>query len=150
MQRLPCKYDFSKKAWMTRFIFEDYMDNLNSMFATQKRKVCFILDNFSGHILSKDFEHIKFVFLPPGTTSVLQPLDCGIINSFKCKYRHVFLDDLVNDSNDKKIRIRDMINFSSQAWNDVTAVTIKNCWLKADITSLVEYSAADTLLSMSV
>ena len=54
----------------------------------ENRKILVILDNFSGHRIS-DLTNIKLCFLPPNTTAILQPLDLGIIRSFKCKYTNL-------------------------------------------------------------
>ena len=44
----------------------------------QKRKITLLVDNAPGHI-ADDYDNIELVFLPPNTTSKLQPLDQGII-----------------------------------------------------------------------
>jgi hypothetical protein len=54
------------------------------------RPTVLLLDNFSGHI--KDIQdvvlnHLEVIFLPANTTSKTQPLDAGIIASFKIHYR---------------------------------------------------------------
>ena len=37
-------------------------------------------------------EHIKFMLLPPNTTSTFQPLDAGIIRSFKSIYKNKYIN----------------------------------------------------------
>ena len=63
------------------------------------RKVLLLLDNFSGHELGVQKvggiggpENIKIRWLPPNTTSHWQPLDQGIIASFKLHYRRQWVD----------------------------------------------------------
>ena len=49
-------------------------------------KILLLLDNAPGHpIYLDDFcENVKVVFLPPNTTSLIQPMDQGVILHSKC------------------------------------------------------------------
>jgi hypothetical protein len=51
------------------------------------KKIILFLDNFSGHGASIELKNIKIAFYPPDCTSILQPLDQGIIRAFKSYYR---------------------------------------------------------------
>ena len=53
-----------------------------------KRKIVIFVNNCAVH--SKDFNNfsnVKVHFLPSNSTSVLQPMDQGVINVFKQHYR---------------------------------------------------------------
>lgn len=91
-----CYWYSNKTAWMTQKIFKDIAGKWNAEFRRQNRQVVILLDNCSGHFgeWEKDEElgfavyrmsHILFVFLPPNTTSLIQPLDQGIIQWVKVK-----------------------------------------------------------------
>jgi hypothetical protein len=51
-------------------------------------KILFIIDNAPGHPTHLDDFHasVKVVFLPPNTTSILQPMDQGMNANFKAYY----------------------------------------------------------------
>ena len=68
-------------------------------------------------------------------TSVIQPLDMGIIHAFKAKYRSQIvrakLDSIEFNSSMPLIDIMNAIQMCKVAWDSVTAETIKNCFKKA-------------------
>ena len=79
-------YYSNSKAWMTSEIFAGLAEKTwKAHEKNEKRKVLLLLDNFSGHFTSANEEltNVKLCFLPPNTTSKLQPLDQGIIASLK-------------------------------------------------------------------
>ena len=66
------------------------LDFEKRMVMAGKEKVVLLVDNFSGHqvpIVASQLRVTKLVFLPPNTTSRFQPMDAGIIASFKAHYR---------------------------------------------------------------
>jgi hypothetical protein len=87
------------------------------------------------------------VFLPPNTTSVLQPLDQGIINNLKVKFRKMLVLKLIEDleSGTKSINLLDAIHFIHRAWSNVTQQTIRNCYAHAGRTrsTIVENQDVD-------
>ena len=62
------------------------MKNWNDELARQQRHILLLIDNAPSHIVD-EYSNIKIQFLPPNTTSKIQPLDQGIIRSVKCAYR---------------------------------------------------------------
>jgi hypothetical protein len=80
------------------------------------RKVLLILDNAGCHNLNGiELKNVKLKFLPPNTTSKLQPLDAGVIACFKRKYRQHFIRFLLNEYEQnftsKKLEILAAIRF---------------------------------------
>lgn len=129
----------NKNAWMTSVIFEEVLQTFNRKMRVQKRNVLLFLDNASCHphlILS----NVKLVFMPPNTTSVCQPLDQGIIQSFKLKYRKLMMprivsildagvDVLATDQEiTKTINVFDALGWVNEAWKNVAAETIQKCF----------------------
>ncbi len=139
---LPVTYKSNRKAWMTGEIFEECLRKFDKKMRHLKRHALVFLDNATSHhvaALEKELKNTKLQFLPPNTTSKLQPLDQGIIRSWKAKYKHLLLTRIVSniDSGEtateiaKSINILDVCRWSASAWDSVTAITIRNCFKKA-------------------
>ena len=137
-------YYWNKTAWMQQSIWLDYLKNLNSLMRAKGKKILLLVDNAPTHGKEEEipsFSNIELFYLPPNTTSHLQPLDAGIINSFKAKYRKLLVKnrveayDLAQELNNKAapVTIRNAIDFVVEAWDQVESATIKNCWKKTGI-----------------
>ena len=133
-------YFADRKSWMQVEIMEKILETLNRQMLKEKRNVILFLDNATFHppSLIDKFSNIKIVFLPKNTTSRLQPLDAGIIQSFKSKYRKKLMryviarvkDDLLASEITKQIDVLQAIEWVAKAWDEVTPETIKNCFSK--------------------
>ena len=85
LKNLKIEYYNNTRAWMNGPIFHSYMKNWNDELARQ-RHILLLIDNAPSHIVD-EYSNITIQFLPPNTTSKIQPLDQGIIRSVKCAYR---------------------------------------------------------------
>lgn len=139
---LKVKYYWNIKAWMQTSIFNDYLKDLNNEMKKQNRNILLLLDNAPTHSISEstNLTNIRVHFLPPNTTTFLQPCDAGIINSFKANYKKLFLQKKISDYEEErngqepeKITIKHAIKFTAKAWKKVTSQTIVNCWKKTGI-----------------
>ena len=92
-------YYSSSKAWMTIPLFNKYLLNLNRFLKIRNRKILLFIDNAPVHILDDEtaatLTHVKLQFFPPNLTSVLQPLDGGIIRSLKAHTRRLQVSQLL-------------------------------------------------------
>lgn len=77
VKRLPVNYEANRRAWMTSDVFEKFLCSWNSKLISTNKKFFLLLDNCPAHP-KVDLSNIKLVFLPPNSTSVIQPLDQGI------------------------------------------------------------------------
>lgn len=136
INKLPVKWKFNSKAWMTAKIFEEYLFEFNRKLIKQNRKILLVLDNCTSHPKLK-LSNIKLLFLPPNTSSLIQPLDQGIIKKFKMNYRSYFLRFLITqvDNNSlnaiKEVNILNAINWIKKSWDEVPELTIKKCFKKS-------------------
>ena len=83
---LPVWYYWNTKAWMVQSVFSHYLNRLDSMMRKENRKIILLADNATSHKTEEaiaKLTNVRVYFLPPNTTSALQPLDQGIIYSLK-------------------------------------------------------------------
>ncbi|XP_060846175.1 tigger transposable element-derived protein 6-like [Rhopalosiphum padi] len=76
-------YTANKKAWMT--------------------------NNCLAHNIIPNCQAIKVKFLPPNTTSKSQPLDQGIIKTFKTLYRKEIVRKIISDMDEEKSTVIDVL-----------------------------------------
>ncbi|XP_036355756.1 beta-galactosidase-like [Octopus sinensis] len=89
---------------------------------------------------------IEVLYLPKNTTTVLQPMDQGIIRSFKShfnkfKFKHIIEQINYGDATIecyKKLTQKDAILFSYLAWKDVSVDTISKCFQHAKWENRIE------------
>ncbi|XP_029657667.1 tigger transposable element-derived protein 6-like [Octopus sinensis] len=129
-------YSSSKNSWMTTEIFKSWVFKLNTRMLSENRKILMLLDNASSHRLS-DYSNIEFLYLPKNTTSLVQPLDMGIIKALKTNYSNLLIEFVCiceNRSNFleaiKSFNLRNVMQLISEAWANVTSNQIQNCWKK--------------------
>ncbi|ODM88784.1 Tigger transposable element-derived protein 6 [Orchesella cincta] len=134
---LPVTYRSNKSAWMTSQIFEEWLRTLDRDMRLQNRKILLLIDSCPPHVAAvTQFPNVNVVFLPVNATSIVQPLDRGIINSFKVKYRSTLVRKIIaklDDDLDPKIDVLEAIYGMSRAWREVTDVCIQNCFKNAKI-----------------
>ncbi|QRW11097.1 tigger transposable element-derived protein 6 [Ceratobasidium sp. AG-Ba] len=128
-------YRYNKKAWMTSEIWREYLSNLNADMQVQDRHILLLCDNASSHKVDNGttFLHLEVAHLPPNVTSWLQPMDAGIIRTFKANYRRLLglhaLDlDARGVEDPYHVDQLDAMRLAQQAWDEVSASTIQNCW----------------------
>ena len=95
-------------------------------------------DNASCH---KDLQYsnIKLFLLPPNATSIVQPLDQGIILSVKRNYKKKLAEKYLAFIEDKKEAVNHLkqldivaaTNMIAQAWQETSSTIIQNCFWKA-------------------
>ena len=142
----PVIYMASGNAWMTQDLFKEWFfkhfvpsvkEFQRSSGQPEDSKAILILDNCRAHPPATELVsgHILAVYLPPNVTSLIQPMDQGIIQNFKHFYRSALLRKMVTDDAgieafQKAYTLRDAIFNIALSWKEVTSKTIRNCWKK--------------------
>ncbi|CAH0722847.1 unnamed protein product, partial [Brenthis ino] len=83
VRHLPVDYESNRKAWMTGDIFTKWARAWDRELTKKNKKILLLVDNCPAHPHIADLKSITLVFLPSNTTSVLQPMDQGIIRALK-------------------------------------------------------------------
>jgi len=132
LSSLPVTYRSNKKAWMTGMLWEEWIRQLDSKFGKEKRKVLLLIDNCSAHVEIPHLKNIQIEYFPPNVTSLLQPMDQGVIRNFKAHYRRTLIEKLLNHLEQHQelliIKLVESVFMAFSAWQSVTATTIKNCF----------------------
>jgi|GraSoiStandDraft_52_1057288.scaffolds.fasta_scaffold34078_1 hypothetical protein len=139
---LPIMYRTNRKAWMLTTIFQEWLHEFSKQVARRHKnqRVLLLLDNCPSHktegvILS----NVDIHFLPPNTTAKIQPMDAGIISSFKRHYRNLhirwILSEIQKGKNirDLKMNVLQAINYITKSWEEIMPLTISNCWKHTNI-----------------
>ena len=160
---LPVCYLSQPKAWMNATLFEgwfhkNFVPHVKKFCQDQgiEYKVLLLLDNAPAHpspekLTSCDGK-VTTMFLPPNTTSILQPLDQGLLEALKRRYKKCLLRHIVLENSAssltvpdivKGLTIKDAVYWVSQAWEDVSPITVKKSWKKLIPSSDADDNSSD-------
>ena len=152
-EKLQVMWRSNTKAWVTRHLFIEWM---NLAFGPSVKKYLednglplkcvLLLDNAPGHPpdleddLLDEFKFIKVVYLPPNTTSILQPMDQQVISNFKKLFtKHLFRRcfEVTQNTNltlrefwKEHYNIAICLNLIDMSWQQVTKRTLNSAWRK--------------------
>ena len=136
----------NKKAWVTQEIFQEWF--LHHFIHETKEyciaknipfKILLLIDNVTGHAKNLDVLHpdVRVMFMPPNTTALIQPMDQGIIASFKAYYARRAVTQAVEYTQDSSKNLQDFwkdyniygaIKNITYAWDDVKHSNMKGVW----------------------
>ena len=147
---LPVHYFSQRKGWMDSKLFERWFQE---KFVPHVRRFCqeqgveykilLLLDNAPAHPSTETLQSadgkVTTMFLPPNTTSILQPMDQGVLEALKRQYKKNLLHHIIleNDASSlsipdilKQLSIRDAVYWSAQAWDDASPLSLAKSWKK--------------------
>lgn len=136
------EWRWNKKAWMNTTIMTEWLQAFYRHIGPV-REVLLTLDNFSAHVSAVELNpppsNIRICWLPANSTSRFQPLDQGIIQSFKVHYRRQWLSYMLqcfstNHNPMATMNIYLAIQWTLRSWNQhLLATTIYNCFRKSTL-----------------
>uniref|UniRef100_A0A914XFN0 HTH CENPB-type domain-containing protein n=1 Tax=Plectus sambesii TaxID=2011161 RepID=A0A914XFN0_9BILA len=140
-KRIPLPYYANMKAWMTSSLWTKILLDFDNKMVKQKRKILLFADNASCHKLEEGavLRNVTIQFLLANSTSIIQPLDQGIIRAFKVYYRQQIMRQqllalekgLSMQQFAKTITVLEALRMVERSWGSVTSNTIQNCFRKA-------------------
>ncbi len=137
-KKKPVPYFASKNAWMMSKIFKEWLVKWDLHL---NRNARLLIDNCKAHNEDASLRHIRIVYLPANTTSLIQPLDQGIIRTLKVYYRTEMRqwvleqiecnvqDKSVTELN-KKTDLLSALHLLKHSWDSATKLTVCNCFKK--------------------
>jgi hypothetical protein len=165
-EQLPVFWRANQKAWMTQKLFEDWFFNCFAPsvedFMKEKNlffKVLLIVDNASCHNADINHPNIKIIYFPPNCTPLIQPLDQGVIQTFKLHYTKKLFQNIFNRlEKDNKLTITqaleelnivDCIKNVMSALTSIKSSTLNACW-KPLLPEIVEETQEDPNNSLPI
>ena len=167
---LPVEYYAQKNSWMDSSIFkawfhEKFVPSCRKALGERglTKRAILLLDNAPSHpdvesLCSSDGE-IFCLYLPPNTTSLIQPMDQGVLETIKRRYKRDLLLRLLNEENEglniaefrKTLNILDAVLMSAKSWSEVEESTIARSWSKLlSLSDVPECEASDTSLQIDM
>ena len=162
---LPVDYYAQKNSWMDSSIFkawfhEKFVPSCRKALGEKglTKRAILLLDNAPSYpavesLCSSDGE-ISCLYLPPNTTALIQPMDQGVLETIKRRYKRDLLLHLLNEENEglniaeftKTLNILDAVLMSAKSWSEVEE---SRSWHKLlSLPDVPECEATDTNLEI--
>jgi hypothetical protein len=117
---------------------EEWLIAFNAKMTQQNCNILLFLDNATCHP-HIEISNVWFVWFPPNTTSVSQPMDQGVIKCVKLNYHKLIMRSLLANMDAapsatelaKSISILDAVIWIAEATKQVSPQTVQRCFQKA-------------------
>ncbi|XP_070550400.1 jerky protein homolog-like [Ptychodera flava] len=152
MDNLPVRYLHQANAWMSAELFstwfrDDFVPSVRHHLRQKQlpEKALLLIDNAPSHpstdVLQSNDGLITCMFLPPNTTPLLQPMDQGVLNALKRRYKGKMLRKIVKENSNnisltecvKTVTLKDTCYMIAESWRELTVDTLANAWHKLRI-----------------
>ena len=141
MHSLPVHYYSQKKAWFNAQILKSYLYDHAFLeirrfqedvlkIHPQRVRAVILMDHCSSHPSEKELMtedgRIRCIFLPANTTSLIQPMDQGVIYACKRLYRNNFLKDVLVILQDEEEEAEDIDTRGQRTLENIKAYNIRS------------------------
>ncbi|XP_034954627.2 tigger transposable element-derived protein 1-like [Zootoca vivipara] len=149
--KLPVMWRANRKAWVTRQFFIEWVHEVFGPSVKEylqsknlPMKCLLVMDNAPAHPpgleeeLVEEFSFINVMFLPPNTTSLIQPMEQQVIPNFKKLYTRALFQRCFEVTSDTELTLREFwknnfnilhcLHLIDKAWRDVPQRTLMSAW----------------------
>ncbi|XP_070571292.1 jerky protein homolog-like [Ptychodera flava] len=152
MDNLSVRYYHEANAWISAELFstwfrDDFVPSVRHHLRQKQlpEKALLLIDNAPSHpstdVLQSNDGLITCMFLPPNTTPLLQPMDQGVLNALKRRYKGKMLRKIVKENSNnisltecvKTVTLKDTCYMIAESWRELTVDTLANAWHKLRI-----------------
>lgn len=138
VSKLPVTWRSNNKAWMVSGLMEEWLGSFNAEMNKGNRQVILFLDNATCHSNVK-LSNVKLPWFPPGSTSLTQPMDQGVIYTFKSHYRRLLMQSLILSVEKaenaitlaRSVSVLDAVNWIGLAVKEIKPETVTKSFNKA-------------------
>lgn len=140
-----------KNAWMdskcfSSWFYDQFVPSVSEFLESKNlpRKALLLLDNAPSHPDARSLRSggIRVLYLPPNVTSICQPMDQGVLECLKRKYRRKLLREILEGDdvrqNLRKVDLLNVITWISESWDEIENLTFVKSWRK-----LLNHRASD-------
>jgi hypothetical protein len=141
MDSLPVLYYANKSTWMTSETFRRWLMSWEVELRQKSRKDMLLLDNFAAHPHLDCLKNIHLEFLLPNTTSLVQPVDMGILKLLKTLYHRKLVNYILEATEENlltssstawedgaRVSLLQAVQFVADSWREISSKTIQNCF----------------------
>lgn len=139
-------YCFNATAWMNGDIFTNWVTGENRRMVAKGRKILILLDNAASHkvegvqrIMISGFDafvlsNITLLFFPVNVSSVVQPLNQGVMAALKVQYKRKLVTwTLQQYSDETHADLLQCMIWAAATWNEMDEEIIRDAWRASNI-----------------
>lgn len=146
-KKFDITYQSNTKSWLTSNLFHDWLVRWDKRLVAYNRKIWIVLDDSSSHrIINAHLQNITLIYT--SATSKFLPLNWGVLDEFKTRYRiqqYNALIELQNKYEEKtkrpyyisfeqsELTMSNAFKFIKNAWDEIPLDTIKANWKSSGI-----------------